>query len=123
MTYILHALRNPFTYTGRASRLEFWIFLLFAIIGSGALALLVFLCIVFGPWWLSAVAFTLSAALGTAGFLVLLALTVRRAHDFAAKGWIAVPMLLIPPALLLCGLPKGDYITNRYGPRPPALDF
>jgi uncharacterized membrane protein YhaH (DUF805 family) len=123
MNYVIHALRNPFTYTGRASRAEFWSFAVFMLGIQGILAVL-FLVFAFAYVTVVAVVATcLLAAVSGAGLLVLLSLSVRRAHDFGQGGWLALPMLLLPPVFLVCGIVDGHYRTNKYGPRPHALDF
>jgi uncharacterized membrane protein YhaH (DUF805 family) len=122
MNYILHALKNPFTYTGRASRAEFWSFVVFHLASVGALGLLSIVG-AFLSGTLGMILFSLAAVAAGAGSLVLISLSVRRAHDFGLGGWLAAPMLLLPPVLLVCGLIDGHYRTNRYGPKPQALDF
>ncbi|MDR3153716.1 MAG: DUF805 domain-containing protein [Deltaproteobacteria bacterium] len=122
MNYLIHALKNPFTYTGRASRAEFWVFFLFSALTAGILFVLVL------------VAGYLSHAAGVAALLVFFAaacalavvqvsVAIRRCHDIGVSGWLAALMLLMPPAFIVCGLLDGHYRTNSYGPKPPALDF
>jgi uncharacterized membrane protein YhaH (DUF805 family) len=122
MNYIFHALRNPFTYTGRASRSEFWLYALF----HAALSV-----ILFGLALLStlisvthfAILTMVSWGVFLAGLLILIAVAVRRCHDFGRGGWLVALMILLPPVFILCGCLDGHYRTNRYGPRPHALDF
>ncbi|MDR1035667.1 MAG: DUF805 domain-containing protein [Deltaproteobacteria bacterium] len=122
MNYVIHALRNPFTYTGRASRAEFWCFFFFGIAVQAVIALLM----AAGAYVSATVVLVLlyvMIATSAAAFVVFLSLCVRRAHDFGTGGWIAVPMILFLPILIICGIIDGHYRTNRYGPKPKALDF
>jgi uncharacterized membrane protein YhaH (DUF805 family) len=122
MNYVIHALRNPFTYTGRASRAEFWLFALSVVAATVALLLFAALgSLVSGT--LSAILFAAAGLANLAAVPVLVAVSVRRCHDFGQGGWLVLPMLLLPPIFLICGVLDGHYRTNRYGPRPPALDF
>ncbi|MDR1079613.1 MAG: DUF805 domain-containing protein [Deltaproteobacteria bacterium] len=122
MNYIIHALKNPFTYNGRASRAEFWCFALFELAVEVVLGILTFIATSIS-FTVVIVLIAVMALVGIAGIVVLMALAVRRAHDFGSGGWIAVPMLLFPPVFLICGIKGGYYRTNNYGPRPQALDF
>ncbi|MDR1038955.1 MAG: DUF805 domain-containing protein [Deltaproteobacteria bacterium] len=122
MNYLIHALRNPFTYTGRASRAELWYFVLFSAIGFSALALLSVVVAFIAPKIALAVG-ALACVLGAGEFLVLAALAVRRSHDIGMPGWLAAVMFLVPPVFLVCGLTGSSVIVNRYGPPPHPLDF
>ncbi len=99
------------TFTGRASRDEFWWFVLFvllvwiaanvidAALGSPLLQLVVSLALLV-PW---------------------LAVVVRRLHDADRSGWWAL-LLLLPVigliALIVIGLKPGTAGENRFGPAP-----
>ncbi len=99
------------TFTGRASRDEFWWFVLFvllvwiaanvidAALGSPLLQLVVSLALLV-PW---------------------LAVVVRRLHDADRSGWWAL-LLLLPVigliALIVIGLTRGTAGENRFGPAP-----
>lgn len=108
------------TFSGRASRSEYWYYALFIFIVECAISVLGFS---YGgsangmaPW-----AAGLSSLFGLATFLPTLAVSVRRLHDTGrGGGWIFITLL---PAigqiwyLILMILPSenGD---NRFGPEP-----
>jgi uncharacterized membrane protein YhaH (DUF805 family) len=134
MTFF-HAIENGFrTYAeflGRASRPEFWWWILFTALVSGALNAIPALTIrlpdgglIVGP----SIGTTLSAIWGIAVLLPTLALIVRRLRD-AGFGWGHVFWLLLPVAGLvvlavLCAQPSKLYApqphTPSAQPAPPA---
>lgn len=121
MKWYLRALKHYAVFRGRASRKEYWSFVVFQV-----LAVLVISAaerelaianpeILFG-WF-------------TAGFLVLtllpgLGITIRRLHDTGRSGWWgllhALPVLgtLLLQAFML---PAGARGANRYGPPPTRI--
>lgn len=99
------------TFSGRASRREYWTFFLvnFAVSfllglldGSGEVG------------WFSTI-FSLAT------FLPSLAVAVRRMHDVGKSGWF----ILIPIYNIILTLTEGDRGSNEYGPDPmnPDLDY
>ena len=97
-------------FNGRASRPEFWYFVLFIVIAE--LSLL----IAYRP---------LGIAFVIAAILPRLAVAVRRLHDTDRSGWwifIAVIPLIGWIILLIWYCTKGDEYTNRFGDPPlPTL--
>ena len=95
---------------GRASRKEFWMFILANIVISLGLGLLeVFI----GAFSKSEVSiFTTIYSLFI--FIPNLALGVRRMHDADKSGWV----LIIPIFNFIVSLRKGNPKTNKYGPSP-----
>ncbi|MDR2612245.1 MAG: DUF805 domain-containing protein [Deltaproteobacteria bacterium] len=122
MNYVIHALRNPFTYTGRASRAEFWLSVLFSALVVAGLVLIGLVSSLISATLL-AVFLGLAGLAGLASVPILVAVSVRRVHDFGQGGWLVVLMLIVPLVFVICGIVDGQWLTNRYGPRPPALDF
>ncbi|MBH9738811.1 DUF805 domain-containing protein [Vibrio navarrensis] len=94
-------------FTGRTSREEFWMFMLFHL-------LLTLLCIGLDIAWQNASVFDLLYSAVT--LLPLLAITVRRLHDIERSGWWCLVFLLpiFGPLLLLYWLTlKGPVATER----------
>ena len=118
MKWYLHAFRNFANFEDRASRTEYWMFLLFnttfAILffSIDLLFNLNFEKIGFGPFY---IAYTLIAILPG------IALSVRRLHDVGRNGYfIFIGLLPILGAiwLLFLFLMKGDEEENDYGEKP-----
>ena len=127
MKYFLLALKNYAQFSGRATRSEYWYFVLFQLIFGIAAALLdnvlglTFTGIPYGFIYLS---------YGLALILPALAVGVRRLHDVNKSGWFIL-ISLIPLIggiwLLIVLIRKGTSGENRYGPDPtnpgPTFDF
>jgi uncharacterized membrane protein YhaH (DUF805 family) len=123
MKWYLHALRNFANFDGRASRTEYWMFLLFNTtfaIASYSIDLIFNLGfgeLGFGPFY---ILYTLIA------FIPGLALTVRRLHDVGRNGFfilIALLPILGSIWLLILFLLKGDDEENDYGEKPINSDI
>ena len=74
------------TFSGRASRAEYWYFFLFTIIAGAAL---------------SAIDSTLASAFSIANFVPNLAVAVRRLHDTNRSGKLIIALILIEVVLFL----------------------
>ena len=74
------------TFSGRASRAEYWYFFLFTIIAGAAL---------------SAIDSTLASAFSIANFVPNLAVAVRRLHDTNRSGKLIIALILIEVLLFL----------------------
>lgn len=123
MKWYLHAFKNFLNFNGRASRTEYWMFVIlnttFAVasytidlifnLGFGELG--------YGPFY---IIYSLIAALPG------IALSVRRLHDTGRKGsFIFIALLPILGAiwLLILFLMKGDDEENDYGEKPINSDI
>ncbi|MBW8375259.1 DUF805 domain-containing protein [Stenotrophomonas sp.] len=106
------------TFSGRASRREFWAFSLLASAALGS-------CYALMMWSHSAiwiqVGMSVGAVLVPLLLLPMIAVTIRRLHDIDESGWLAV-IVLVPlgvfvffPLMLLPPTPG----TNRFGSRAP----
>jgi uncharacterized membrane protein YhaH (DUF805 family) len=116
VNYYSSAFRRYADFQGRASRAEYWMFLLFHVVVLTALAGL-------GVW--SARLFFLSSLYLLATVMPVLALGTRRLHDRGLSG--ALQLLVLVPfgivaVLVLMALP-GRPGPNNYGPDTPQQDY
>lgn len=104
MKYYLAALRKYASVEGRASRAEYWNFILFSYLTSVALA------------YAEARLHThyLLAFYTLAIFLPTLAVGMRRMHDVGKYGWY----IWLPGYSLVLACLPGTYGPNSYGPPP-----
>ncbi len=121
MNWYLKVLNNYFGFSGRARRMEYWMFILFneffssvawildkvlktAMEDSGnGLFLILYNLAVFLPWW---------------------AVTVRRLHDVGRSGWMM--LILVIPLIgwiwfLILLIIDSDPGGNKYGPNPKEV--
>jgi uncharacterized membrane protein YhaH (DUF805 family) len=49
---------------------------------------------------------------------IAICVTVKRLHDMDATGWLSIPIVVIPLAVILVGSFPGTVGPNRYGPDP-----
>ena len=106
MKYYLKALQNYANFDGRATRSEYWYFVLFnfliafavgfvtAIIGLSALSTLYSLGLLIPSW----------------------AVAIRRIHDTGKSGWF----VLVPIYNFVLLVSKGQDVENEFGPVPTA---
>ena len=102
-----------FEFNGRASRSEFWWWVLFAILVSIAANILDAI--------IGAQIFSLLVSLGL--FLPGLSMAIRRLHDTGRSGWwILIGLIPIIGfiVLLIFYLEQGNPAQNEYGPPPPG---
>jgi uncharacterized membrane protein YhaH (DUF805 family) len=112
MNWYIDAWKNYFTFTGRARRKAYWMFVLFNIIAA-------------------VIANIIDSVIGTGGLIggiyslaVLLpgiALGVRRLHDIGKSGWwmlIALVPLIGLIVLLVFACTDSQPGDNEYGPNP-----
>jgi uncharacterized membrane protein YhaH (DUF805 family) len=90
-----------------------------------------------GPFWLvflillpviSALILFIETSLNNNPILMLIALllyawiaiciTVKRLHDMDATGWLSIPVVIIPIAVILVGAFPGTVGPNQFGPDP-----
>jgi uncharacterized membrane protein YhaH (DUF805 family) len=124
MSLYLQPLKKYATFSGRASRKEYWSFYLFyilAILGGGVLG--VTLATLFADVLFTATCFLIViAGLGT--MIPSLAVGVRRLHDKGMSGWFMliglIPFIGGIVLLIMYCLP-GDIGANDYGPDPREL--
>ena len=104
MDYYLSALQDYASFNGRASRSEYWYFLLFNLI-------IAFLFTIIGI----AAEMPLISPLYTAAVLLpAVGVSIRRMHDVGKSGWY----ILIPIYNLILACTEGEKGANQYGPDP-----
>jgi len=111
---IASGFRNYVTFSGRASRSEYWYWVLFAVLGSVATAVIdrsLFDTSTISP---------LNAIFGLVCFLPGLAISFRRLHDIDRTGWWWLLVFTVIGTILLIVwfCMKGTAGPNRYGPDP-----
>ncbi|MDX1348531.1 MAG: DUF805 domain-containing protein [Thiomicrorhabdus chilensis] len=118
MEYFIDALKNYATFSGRASRKQYWMFMLFYIIFYLILTLI---DISFGVYdeMMGIGLLTTVYALGL--FLPSLAILARRLHDIGRSGWwillILIP-LIGPIVILIFTLLDSQREENAHGVSP-----
>lgn len=116
MSWYVKALKSYATFTGRARRMEYWMFFLVNFLVS--LALAVIEAILGGKG-------LLMGLYSLAVFLPSLAVSVRRLHDTNRSGWwllIALVPLIGGIVLLVFTFRDGQRGDNQYGPNPKGIE-
>ncbi len=110
MEYFIDALKKYADFTGRATRKEYWMFVLFYIIIYIALA---FVDVLIGT-------FILSALFSLALLVPSISLAARRLHDTGRSGWWQLISLipLIGVIIIIVFLAQDSHDENEYGPNP-----
>ena len=106
MKYYIHCFKNYAKFSGRASRTEYWYFVLF-----NTLISLIPTVLVFQSGGRLDELMVVSYLYSLVAFLPGLAVGVRRMHDVGKSGWF----ILIPLYNLILALTKGDEGTNEFG--------
>ena len=106
MKYYLKALQNYANFDGRATRSEYWYFVLFNFL------------IAFGVGFITAIiGLPALSTLYTLGLLVPgYAAAIRRIHDTGKSGWF----VLVPIYNFVLLVSKGQDAENKFGPVPTA---
>ncbi len=102
MNYYLKVLQNYAKFSGRATRSEYWYFVLFNFVIS------------FGLGIVDGIAFggqVISSIYSLAVLVPSIAVGVRRMHDVDKSGWF----LLIPIYNLILAITEGTRGSNRFG--------
>jgi uncharacterized membrane protein YhaH (DUF805 family) len=113
MNWFLDAIKNKYaTFSGRARRTEYWMFLLFYVLIAFAIAIVEAVIHLGG---------ILSVLFGLGMLVPSLAVTVRRLHDTSRSGWWIL-IALIPAIgtiiLLIFMVLDSTPGSNDYGPNP-----
>jgi uncharacterized membrane protein YhaH (DUF805 family) len=115
MNWYIEVLKKYVTFSGRARRTEYWMFLLFSVIAS------IVLSVVDGVIGTAPV---LGALYSLGVLLPSLAVSVRRLHDTDRSGWwllLGLIPLVGPIALLVFFCFEGTREENRFGADPKAV--
>ena len=115
MNWYLHALKNYATFSGRATRSEFWFFMLFNIIISICLGIIGLL---FDET--NVLSGILQAIYSLAVLIPNIAVSSRRLHDINKSGWwqLIIIIPLIGAILLLIYYCTDSKEDNKYGINP-----
>ena len=126
MKWYLKVLRQYADFSGRARRMEYWMFVLFNMIFAIVAAVL---DNVLGLTFMDQLPYGyLYFAYGLLVFIPGLAVGVRRLHDIGKSGWmflIALIPLIGAIWLLVLFCQEGDRGDNKWGPNPklePVLE-
>lgn len=99
-----------FSINGRISRGPFWLVYLLLFAATAALVLFIETRASNNP-----VLVLIALALHV---WIAICVTVKRLHDIDASGWLSIPIVLIPIAVILVGSFPGTVGSNRYGSDP-----
>lgn len=124
MKFFLKAFKNILTIKGRASRPEYWFFILFAVITIGLINLITPLVVYLAG---SKVAIILGGLWGVYIILLIVVhftLLIRRLHDTGRSGaWILINFIPLVGSLVLIvfALEKSQPLENKYGRNPKQI--
>ena len=149
MKYYTGAFRKYAVFSGRATRSEYWFFVLFNGVVTIALAVLAAAASLRAPTVHQSAAWTPAQlpilVYYVAALLPSLAVLVRRLHDTGRSGWwvfgaflagtlmafsnafpnyaliLAIPAFLLSLIILAFTIQDGEREANRYGPSPKAV--
>jgi len=128
MKYFIEALKKYTVFKGRASRKEFWYFLLFYVILGIALLIATFIPFINEPSnnnLFSLIILPIMMIYISIFFFPLLTVTTRRLHDINLSGWWFFLNFIawIGPIILLVllALPSAKK-ENKYGPSPKGIE-
>lgn len=114
MNYYLECFKKYATFTGRARRKEYWMFVLFNVIASIILGIIESLC---------GIPFILTSLYALAVLIPNIAVIVRRLHDTGRSGawwWIMFVPFIGGIWLLVLMCLDSEPTENQYGPNPKA---
>ncbi|MBV1915163.1 MAG: DUF805 domain-containing protein [Pseudomonadales bacterium] len=113
MDYFIDALKQYAIFEGRATRTEYWMYILFYMIISIALNVIDY---VLGTMILSTV-------FGLGLLIPSISICTRRLHDTGRTGWWQLILLvpLIGVIVLLVFMVSESHEENEYGPGPDAI--
>ena len=108
-------LRKYIVFAGRASRKEFWMFVLVNLIISLIFSILTRIPILRVIFWIVFILFSLAVLLPG------ITLGIRRLHDINLSGWLMllclIPVVNVIFVFLLCVI-EGNQYDNQYGATP-----
>ncbi len=111
MNWYLKVLQNYATFSGRARRKEYWMFILFNFIIS---IVFTFIDMQVGTYDMRSGYGLISTIYSLVVLVPSIAVAVRRMHDVGKSGWF----ILIPIYNFILAVTDGDKGANEYGPDP-----
>jgi uncharacterized membrane protein YhaH (DUF805 family) len=106
-------LKKYMVFTGRASRKEFWMFVLVNIVISIIFSILTRIPVLKVIFWIVYILFILAVLIPG------VTLGIRRLHDINLSGWLMliclIPVVNVIAVFLLCVI-EGNQYDNQYGP-------
>jgi len=108
-------LKKYMGFTGRASRKEFWMFVLVNMVISIIFSILTRIPFIRVIFWIVFILFSLAILIPS------VALGIRRLHDINMSGWFLllclIPFINLIAVFLLCVI-EGNQYDNQYGSTP-----
>ena len=135
MSYLINPLKRLFDFQGRATRKEFWLFMLWLVVFSVPVSFaIMFICLIIGATMFSDMGsqqgmgwlgiFICFVVLYLAALLLPLSLRTRRLHDIGLSGWWQL-ILLVPSlgrlVMFIFMLIPSEKQDNRFGRVPAGI--
>lgn len=124
MNYYLNVLRNYASFSGRARRKEYWMFVLFNNIFFIAIVILELVILELDLGFSTIIPMgvggqgVLNAAYSILMIIPSIAVGVRRMHDVGKSGWF----LLVPIYNIILTFQEGERNENEFGPDPKNIE-
>ena len=120
MKYFIYCLKNYFKFSGRATRSEYWYFVLFSLLFSLAAMLIDFSI---ETYYIEEGIGIFSSIYTLAILIPSLAVTVRRLHDTNRSAWWLLISLIpiIGPIVLIVFYCQDSKEDNKYGVNPKKI--
>ena len=124
MNYYLNVLRNYASFSGRARRKEYWMFVLFNNIFFIAIVILELVILELDLGFSTIIPMgvggqgVLNATYSILMIIPSIAVGVRRMHDVGKSGWF----LLVPIYNIILTFQEGERNENEYGPDPKNIE-
>jgi uncharacterized membrane protein YhaH (DUF805 family) len=124
MKYYLNVLRNYASFSGRARRKEYWMFVLFNNIFFIAIVILELVILELDLGFSTIIPMgvggqgVLNATYSILMIIPSIAVGVRRMHDVGKSGWF----LLVPIYNIILTFQEGERNENEFGPDPKNIE-
>jgi uncharacterized membrane protein YhaH (DUF805 family) len=124
MKYYLNVIRNYASFSGRARRKEYWMFVLFNNIFFVAIVIFELIILELDLGFSTIIPMeeggqgVLNAAYLILMIIPSIAVGVRRMHDVGKSGWF----LLVPIYNIILTFQEGERNENEYGPDPKNIE-
>jgi len=121
MKYYIKAIKNYAVFSGRATRMEFWMFMLFNLLIALALGFVVVFALIFAGYSDADIDFAADIVSTVYNLFILLpfiSISVRRLHDMGKSGWWyligLIPVVGWAILLIMCMFDSEPF-PNEYG--------